>query len=323
MECLETTLPWNVTPVLSLVGTRDYLAARVPRALHHHLPRAVTLYCDPCVSRAEVGALVAAAADFLAAEYAVREERLGRFKAMGLFGPRELRAVLAPCHAQDWALYYSAGGGLGEIAEDDDATTASFGVVPCSTMPNHGVGWRRGGDGAIRTWLATAPKTGCAWDSDSDFGHESAHAAFAPIPLFAQGMHHRLEAIRFSHLRLASDVEDDQLARMGYLLTELSVVAVRGERRATETGLPIGEPDELHAFLWLADELMPGLGFATAASAYEGVGGVVNLDAPEAFFIGAAALRAVSRIAAVVATPHVAEVAHRVFNLPAHPGALP
>src|SRR5512143_191504 len=118
-------------------------------------------------------------------------------------------------------------------------------------MRNHGVGWRVDGRGGMHVWLATARKEGQDWDWDSDIGHESAHAAFAPVPLFVQSASRDLDTVRFAGTRSASKPTNDQLARMCYLMTELAVVAVRGETRPTETALPIGEPQELHAFLGL------------------------------------------------------------------------
>jgi hypothetical protein len=69
-----------------------------------------------------------------------------------------------------------------------------------------------------------------------------------------------------------------QLARMCYLYTELAVVAVRGETRATETHLPLAEADQLHQLLVLSDQILPGLGFDRALVACERVHGVINLN---------------------------------------------
>ena len=103
---------------------------------------------------------------------------------------------------------------------------------------------------------------------------------------------------------------------MCYLLTELAVVAVRGEARPTETALPLGEPRELRAFLGLLKQVMPGAGFDRALDACERVGGVIAVeDGSEIFEIGAAALRAMAASIGFVDQPDIAPVADRIFRM--------
>jgi hypothetical protein len=183
-------------------------------------------------------------------------------------------------------------------------------------MRNHGVGWRVDERGEMHVWLATARKEGRNWDWDSDIGHESAHAAFAPVPLFVQSASRDLDTVRFAETRSASDLTTDQLARMCYLLTELAVVAVRGEARPTETALPLGEPQELHAFLGLLKQAMPGAGFDRALDACERVGGVIAVEGSlEIFEIGAAALRALAASIRFVDEPNIEPVADQIFRI--------
>lgn len=164
-------------------------------------------------------------------------------------------------------------------------------------MKNHGTAWRRTADGSLENWMVTARKEGQGWDWDSDIGHESAHAAFAPIPLFLQRTHSAASS-QLSSVRSVSDLHAGHLARLSYMYTEMSVITMRGEKRETETGLPVAEQkEELHAVLELSNELMPSLGFDRALDACERVNGLFDAThGDEIFEIGAAAMRVVPHI---------------------------
>src|SRR5262249_2394848 len=142
------------------------------------------------------------------------------------------------------------------------------GLIPCSAMRNHGVAWRLDDIGRCRVWLVTARKPGEEWDWDSDIGHESAHASFAPVPLFAESLGQELENARLAASHGPEDLSFSQLAAICYALTELAVVAVRGEDRPTRTRLPVGEPAELYQLLKLSIGLFPQMGFDRAYAAF-------------------------------------------------------
>ena len=315
MQFHLTTLPWSDHPVRSSGNLHAFFAERLPRTLTYHLPPSVTLCADLDVPAEQASAFLDAAAAWFVEELTCRDERCHRFVELGLLTDDELRAALTRRHKQPWILYYSENGGLGH-SEAAASTSAKTGVIPCSTMRNHGVGWRVDGRGGMHVWLATARKEGQNWDWDSDIGHELAHAAFAPVPLFAQSASRDLDTVHFAETRSASELTTDQLARMCYLLTELAVVAVRGEARPTKTALPLGEPQELRAFLGLLKQAMPGAGFDHALDACERVGGVIaDEGGSEIFEIGAAALRALAASIGFVDQPDIAPVADRIFPM--------
>src|SRR5205085_2662960 len=84
----------------------------------------------------------------LAEDFRVRERRAGRFVALGLFDEPGIRSFLTGrCDVQPWVIYYSKSGGLRMPVQAPDETDAQHGVVPCSTMQNHGVAWRQNGGG--------------------------------------------------------------------------------------------------------------------------------------------------------------------------------
>lgn len=313
MQFSRTILPWSDHPVHSTGNLYEFFAQRLPRGLTYHLPNSVTLCADLAVPTEQVKTFLDAAATWLVKELTRREDRGHRFVELKLFTDKELRAALTRRHKQPWILYYSENGGLGD-SKAASSPSAKTGAIPCSTMRNHGVGWRLDEDGGMRVWLVTARKDGQDWDWDSDIGHESAHAAFAPVPLFTQSLGGDLDTIRFAETQNANDLSTHQLARMCYMFTELAVVSVRGEARPTATGLPLGEPEELHAFLGLLKQAMPGVGFDRALNACDRVGGVIAVEDGSAIFeIGAAALRTLAVSIGFVNEPDIARVADQIF----------
>jgi hypothetical protein len=235
-------------------------------------------------------------------EFQARHRQQQKLLSLNLMSQVELYSALTKhTHIQPWAIYFSKNGGLNLPSLSQ---ASSYGVIPCSSMQNHGVAWQQQLPGDLNVWLATAPKVGKSWDWDSDIGHESAHAAFAPIPLFAQALNtEKTVAISpFTTIKSIHELSSDHLARMSYTYSELSVVSIRGEHRPTQTGLPVVEtPDELFAFLELSRQLMPGVGFEHALSACDKVAGIINTQEGEAIFaIATPVLRVVSRIANVI-----------------------
>ncbi len=282
LEFVETQLPWSGQPVACCAGLGTWLAEHLPDGLSGLLSARVALFVEPDVPAADVRAFLDELPRRVRDELGTRVQRAVRLGRAGDLAPETwLEFLRARPDGQPWALYFSKDGGLGELTPRAEAARGA-GVVPCSSMRNHGVAWARR-EGGLNVWLATARKPGRPWDFDSDIGHESAHAAFAPVPLFAQGVqddadHARLATARTGELRPA------HVARMAYCYSELAVVIARGERRDTPSGTPVAEWDDLMALLELSDELMPGLGFAEARRALGAITGPLDVrDDPRAF----------------------------------------
>ena len=205
---------------------------------------------------------MARASRYLAGEVESRNTRDRRILRKTDFEPDELEQLLtAQEHQQKWALFYTERGGL-PIPDRDGLG----GVIPCSSMRNHGVAWRRAGD-VTETWLLTARKSNRGWDMGCDVGHESAHAAFAPVPLFVDSGVMRDESSSLVDVDAVADLEPEHIIRMLYFYSEIAVVAIRGEGRSTNTGLPIDDPEELNRLVSISDELFPGFGFERALAA--------------------------------------------------------
>jgi hypothetical protein len=277
----------------------SYLRERFTPELGGYLPQSITIYADCEIGEQSVRTFLSEMTYHLEHELQTRKARQQRFVELNLFTDAEIDSFLhARCALQPWVLYYSRDGGLRTPVLNPQETMEPFGVVPCSTMQNHGVAWRRlGQNGNYQLWLVTARKEAQEWDWDSDIGHESAHAAFAQIPLYVQT---DPQAPELSDLSLVSRVDELSVlhfARMSYMYMEIAVIAMRGEKRTTASGLPLAEQvDELHSFLKLSNELMPRLGFDRALKAYEQTGGAVDYEAPEIFEIAAPAIRVVPHL---------------------------
>jgi hypothetical protein len=296
MNFYQTGLPWSGAPVLSSGNIYTYFARRLPEHLSSYLPSSITLLLDPEVEGSAAGDFLEEMTVRLAGEFRRRRRRRDRFVECGLFDPAEIHAFLTGrCQVQPWIIYYSKSGGLGPSAEEICERDEDRGVVPCSTMRNHGVAWRRTPTGHYQTWLVTGRREGKDWDWDSDIGHESAHAAFAQIPLFLQRVQYDIPSADLSLVDGVDNLNHFHLARLSYMYTEIAVVAMRGEKRDTESGLPVVERrDELFAFLELSEELMPGMGFDRALAACHRADGFIDVEGGEGIFeIGAAVMRVV------------------------------
>jgi hypothetical protein len=225
------------------------------------------------------------------------------FVDLGLFNEREIFDILTKSRGvQSWALYYSEEGGLKPVTTSSNSDKP-WGVLPCSSMPNHGVAWQKTSDEHYQIWLATARKTGQDWNWDSDIGHESAHASFAPIPLFAQALHLNPALVNLTIAETIEDLSLDHLARMTYTYLEIAVIAMRGEQRHTETGLPVVEqPAELYSFLKISHQLMPSLGFEKALSVCKSMDGKIDPknDVREMLAIATPIMRILPHIAKVI-----------------------
>ena len=280
MKSVHTHLPWNGTPVRAIEGLNALFNSEIGDQAGRYLPAAITLFYDPEIREPVVWDFLGKSARYLSYELQRRAARTGTLCSGCFMSETELEALLTSRRdVQPWALYYSVDGGLGPMKREGSDVQ---GVVPCSSMQNHGVAWENY-QGEVRIWLATARKPGQDWDWDSDLGHESAHAAFAPVPLFVQPGSDG--PIPLSRVSSARELEPGHIARICYLFSELAVVAVRGEIRPTETSLPIEERAEMFALLALCEELIPGHGFDRALHSALRVNGAVDLGSPESLDI--------------------------------------
>jgi hypothetical protein len=301
MEFQDTHLPWNNARVRSTGELYPYLNEKLPNQ-HYYLPLSVTLFSDPEIEESAVLDFLEELPFRLEREICLRNTRRQRFVSLGLLSDREIHHILTGHrYVQPWALYYSQHGGLDILAQDSYVEDSPWGAVPCTSMLNHGVAWRKTPKNHHQIWLATARKEGHDWDWDSDIGHESAHSSFAPIPLFAQALL-RTEITPLDTLSSIQDLNPSHLARMSYIYSEIAVVAMRGEERNTETGLPVVErPDQLYAFLEFSHQLMPDFGFDRALTACKRVSGQIDVkDSIEIFVLAAPVMRVLPQISQVI-----------------------
>lgn len=302
MRFKDTQLPWNNTQVRSTGEIYPYLSEKLPEQ-HYYLPLSITLFSDPEIEESAVIQFLEELPFQLEREISMRNNRCKRFVSLGLLSDQEIYNLLTGHrHVQPWALYYSKDGGLNILTQDFDKEDFSWGAIPCSSMLNHGVAWRKTPASDYQIWLATARKEGHDWDWDSDIGHESAHASFAPVPLFAQALNLQNEFTPLDSVSSIQELNDSHIALMSYTYSEIAVIAMRGEQRSTDTGLPVVErPEELYAFLELSHELMPELGFEQALAACKRVGGQIDVnDSNEIFELSTPIMRVLPKISQVI-----------------------
>ena len=301
-------LPWSDHAARATANLTPWFEERLPAGSGEYPPGSIFVYADEEVLSTTLTGFLDDCTQFFTAEIRRRLARQQRFVDMGLFAADELReALTANRHLQPWLLDCSRDGGVGPIDWSAAPDRVPRGYKPCSSMINHGLAWQRE-DEQWKTWLVTARRPGEGWDWDSDLGHESAHAAFAPVPLFTQVL--KTSTVPIADLSSSGLITDGHLARLGYPFSELSVVAVRGEPRSTETQLPVLEtPEILNSVLELAAQLMPGLGFDRALAAANRTGGVVDVNGgDEIYEIAAPVLRlmpSLARISCGLAPPTI------------------
>ena len=290
MEFSQSTLPWSGVPVWRSEELHAYLGQRLPE-WQKYLPASITLFVDLDVPEPAVPELLEGITNHLQLEFSRRAQRKNLFADLGLLTVEEMESFLtARNHVQPWAIYYSKNGGLGG-AENFYQPAAIQGVIPCSSMRNHGVAWERTSDGKVRSWLATSRRENQAWDWESDIGHESAHAAFAHVPLFVQSSP-RIPDNLLSSTHGVSELSPLHIAQIMYLWSEVAVVAVRGESRPTATGLPVANPAELEALLHFSAIVSGDARFETAAEVCAAAHGKIDVNhGDEIFRIAAPVLR--------------------------------
>ncbi len=284
MEFVDSSLPWTDATVRENTNLIAHLREHLPAAWLRYLPASITLFVDPEVSEIAVSQFLQNMAAHLRDELARRLARQKRFVELGLLAEREVDAFLTQRTAvQPWAIYFSKDGGLGLRKSALGDADGARGVIPCSTMQNHGVAWQEAEDGQVRIWLATARREGCDWDWESDIGHESAHAAFAQVPLFVQAFP-QITGDVLSQVERAAELKPVHITQMIYLYSEIAVVAMRGESRPTATGLPVAQPAELVALLRLSAELAENIGFERATEVCAQAEGKVDVNRGDAIF---------------------------------------
>jgi hypothetical protein len=286
MNSENTFLPWNGAPVRAIRNLWPYFSSSLSPKSANQLPRCITLFADPDVHEPAIKSFLESASEYFEQELQRRILRAQAFVNLGLLTSGEIDAFMTErTDAQPWALYYSSAGGLGIRSEDTaEPGIAQHGVIPCSSMRNHGVAWYRSHSGQLQVWLATSRKPHSTWDWDSDIGHESAHAAFAPVPLFLQALSRTIDDSPLASAKGPDFLSPGHVARILYFYSELAVVAIRGEQRSTPTGLPVTERNELIALLRLSDQLAPDSGFDRASAVLASTDGFVDVNRGNAIY---------------------------------------
>ena len=303
MQFVDATLPWTNAPVRRSENLLSYLAKQLPPGTSRYLPGSITLFADPEVGESSVSNFLQGMVGHLRSELERRAARRRRFVTLGLLTEDELESFLtARTDLQPWALYFSSNGGLGGGQSNSAANSGSQGVIPCSSMQNHGVAWQQSESG-VRSWLATSRREGEDWDWESDIGHESAHAAFAQVPLFVQSFPQISDNV-LSQMETSDQLQPVHITQMIYLYSEIAVVAMRGEKRETDTGLPVARAAELTALIRLSAELAGDIGFDRAAAACARKHGHIDVNrGDEIFEIAAPILRLIPHLTEFVNKP--------------------
>ncbi|MGC2112842.1 MAG: hypothetical protein WA655_25205 [Candidatus Korobacteraceae bacterium] len=304
MQFVDSILPWTKAPVRQSGNLIPYLAEQLPAGSVRYLPASITLFADPEIGEAAVSSFLQGMGEHLRIELERRSARRKRFVGLGLLTEDELETFLtARTDIQPWAIYFSKDGGLGGPAANNNAGGDLQGVIPCSSMQNHGVAWERDENNGVRSWLATSRREGQDWDWESDIGHESAHAAFAQVPLFVQSFPQIADDV-LSQVTSHGALNSIHITQMIYLYSEIAVVAVRGEIRPTATGLPVARPAELSALLRLSADLANNVGFERATEACARTQGRIDVNQDDEIFeIAAPIMRLIPHLARFVNTP--------------------
>ncbi|MEK7068856.1 MAG: hypothetical protein AAB947_00570 [Patescibacteria group bacterium] len=289
---VPATLPWSGKSALEATCFRDEIA-------HHcggnacFLPANMRFLTSPNVTKHHVELLIERIGLFLADEelpkWLLRRNQVVRF---GFSTDTEMKRLLDPTrNPQSWIIYNLSQGGLPDIPNSPNDPIVQYGVIPCSAVRHHAVAWWRE-VGSIRTALLSGRAPGMPFDLDSDVGHEAVHAAFSPVPFFSQTMEERSRAVPFCEAVIGA-LTYEQRARIAYTLCEIGLATLRGEPRPTPAGLiNIEEWGDARAFLRIAHDLMPELGFDKALEMIRDRSMPIGTDEPAFFAIGVATLRA-------------------------------
>lgn len=297
-----STLPWSGKNVKVISNLTEYLKETVLGEDHRYLPSEMAIFVDIEIDDQYATNFINRVGDELQKEFHIRKERGKNFVSLGLFEPNEIESILVDHNdVQPWAIHYGLNGGLGVERASVRTREVPRGVIPCSSMRNHGVAWEPSDNDDMKVWLATSRKEEQNWDWDSDIGHESGHAAFAPVPLFVQSANLLKGMLHVDNLGSSDDLQPRHIARIVYAFSEVAVVAVRGELRPTETGTPIGQKEELMALLRFSHELMPKLGFDRAISVYEKTSGFLDIiNGTDSYEVAAPMMRAIPKFKSIM-----------------------
>lgn len=271
-------LPWTGATAQVIPCLAEYFIDHMHKQESRFLPRTIALFADMEINSETIEIFLQEMAHRLKFEIKQRNQRVQKFSELGLLTQEDLESFLTDhSDSQPWALYYGHNGGLGSENTGRKHWREPRGVIPCSTMPNHGVAWWHS-NGDLNVWLTTARKENSEWDWESDIGHESAHAAFAPVPLYIQTADLTSTLLHVESLKHTREIKPGHLARMIYAYSEMAVITIRGETRSTDTGTPILRKEELFALLKLSHELMPNEGFDRALDIYESTNGWIDVE---------------------------------------------
>ena len=154
-------------------------------------------------------------------ETAQWHKKIEQLALSGLVTPDQLKKFSNNrARKEKWLIYENGNnGGLDLPAQFEPA----YGCIPCSSMRNHGVAWEVV-VGSREVWLATARRVNEDWDPVSDFGHESTHASFAPVPLFVQG--DKISNFSLAAIAADSELSAENSAVLIYWLSELVLAII-------------------------------------------------------------------------------------------------
>jgi hypothetical protein len=264
------------------------------------LPRSITIAASFDITNTDIEGLMDNMGTFLAdSELPKWRRRLEHFVQLHLFHDSDIESIADSDNPQPWIIRMLKDGGLDDMPGTPSDPNAQYGIVPCTTMPNHAVAFCHDA-GRFKSWLVTSRKPRQGWNWDSDIGHECAHAKVGGVPLFSQGVNADARLAFFQEGCRPEGLSSSEWGRFAYCFCELTVVAARGERRATGTGLPAPETTrELRNFLRLAHGLMPHFGFDDALEEVR-MDRTIDPDDPAMFLIGAAALRVMRHLTPMV-----------------------
>ena len=152
-------LPWNGTEVRVIKNLTTLFEKNGLGNSARYLPKQTTLFADKDIDGELIDNFINKMSEFLEKEINQRIKRIRHFIQLGLFDVSEIEAILAGyTMTQPWALHYGIKGGLGVDRSKVRIRDVPRGVIPCSTMRNHGVAWEPASDDRIKVWLATGQK---------------------------------------------------------------------------------------------------------------------------------------------------------------------
>ena len=161
-------------------------------------------------------------------------------------------------------------GGLGV---EGPASGKTWAMVPCRQYLSHAVYYNANliKPGVV---LVSARLPHKPWHPKDDILHEYVHARFAPIPMYVQAWHIQMDESAHSlDLDRVEDLAEHHVGWIIYAVQEIGTGFLTGERRPSETGLPVLESNKALAnFLRLSSRILPEFGFDHAWTEYQKYG---------------------------------------------------